>query len=142
MDNWKRSETLKNKAKGEKQIPDFTETFLETNDKFNSETGDNCSGYYELYGVLTHKGRSSSSGHYVSWGRSDPLKDDWYLYDDENVSKVEEKQVMDLSGGGDWHMSYVLLYGPRRIRKENAETLFEEEDEAVSSSKSAKMDES
>ena len=30
------------------------------------DCGSNNSGYYELQAVLTHKGRSSSSGHYVA----------------------------------------------------------------------------
>lgn len=34
-----------------------------------ADIGSNNSGYYELIGVLTHKGRSSSSGHYVAWIR-------------------------------------------------------------------------
>lgn len=34
-----------------------------------SDVGSNNSGYYELQAVLTHKGRSSSSGHYVAWVR-------------------------------------------------------------------------
>lgn len=29
--------------------------------------GSNNSGYYDLQAVLTHQGRSSSSGHYVGW---------------------------------------------------------------------------
>ena len=33
------------------------------------DIGSNNSGYYELQAVLTHKGRSSSSGHYVAWVR-------------------------------------------------------------------------
>ena len=33
------------------------------------DVGSNNSGYYELQAVLTHKGRSSSSGHYVAWVR-------------------------------------------------------------------------
>lgn len=33
------------------------------------DTGSNNSGYYELTAVLTHQGRSSSSGHYVGWVR-------------------------------------------------------------------------
>ena len=112
MDDWKREETLKTKAKGVKQIPEFENSFLETNSKFleqsssTFEAGDNCSGFYELYGVLTHKGRSSDSGHYVAWTRPDPMEDKWFLFDDENVSEVQESQVMDLSGGGDWHCSY------------------------------------
>lgn len=34
---------------------------------FKNDLGSNNSGYYELQAVLTHKGRSSSSGHYVAW---------------------------------------------------------------------------
>ena len=79
------------------------------------EYGSNQSGFYELYAVLTHKGRSSSSGHYVTWSRPDPLSDKWYLFDDDNVSEVSEDQILKLSGGGDWHTSYVLIYGPKRI---------------------------
>ena len=35
----------------------------------SSDPGCNNSGYYELLAVLTHQGRSSSSGHYVGWVR-------------------------------------------------------------------------
>lgn len=34
---------------------------------FEDDIGSNNSGYYDLKAVLTHKGRSSSSGHYVAW---------------------------------------------------------------------------
>lgn len=34
---------------------------------FEDDQGSNNSGMYQLNGVLTHKGRSSSSGHYVAW---------------------------------------------------------------------------
>ena len=34
------------------------------------DAGSNNSAYYELQAVLTHKGRSSSSGHYVAWVKS------------------------------------------------------------------------
>ena len=33
------------------------------------DVGSNNSGYYELTAVLTHQGRSSTSGHYVGWVR-------------------------------------------------------------------------
>ena len=33
------------------------------------DPGSNNSGYYDLLAVLTHKGRSSSSGHYLAWVR-------------------------------------------------------------------------
>lgn len=79
---------------------------------FPDDIGSSNSGFYELRAVLTHKGRSSSSGHYVAWVRG-KKKDDWLMFDDENVSAVTSDDILKLSGGGDWHCAYVLLYGPR-----------------------------
>lgn len=79
---------------------------------FADDAGSNNSGYYELQAVLTHKGRSSSSGHYVAWVKSSK-PDEWMMFDDENVSVVTSEDILKLSGGGDWHCAYVLLYGPR-----------------------------
>ncbi|KAG8133510.1 hypothetical protein E2320_011322 [Naja naja] len=70
---------------------------------FSEDIGSNNCGYYELQAVLTHQGRSSSSGHYVSWVKR------------KQVSIVTPEDILRLSGGGDWHIAYVLLYGPRRI---------------------------
>lgn len=63
--------------------------------------------------MLTHRGRSSSSGHYVGWVRQTPNSDIWLKCDDDVVSPVTTEDVLKLSGGGDWHCAYVLLYGPR-----------------------------
>lgn len=90
---------------------------------FPDDVGSNNSGYYELQAVLTHKGRSSSSGHYVAWVRR--KGDDWYMYDDDNVSPVTAEDVLRLSGGGDWHSAYVLLYGPRIYEAEEEEEKME-----------------
>ncbi len=65
-------------------------------------------GIYELYGVVTHKGRDSSSGHYVSWIRVDG--DNWLVFDDDEVSEKKTSDVLELKGGGDWHMSYLNFY--------------------------------
>lgn len=78
---------------------------------FPDDIGSNNSGYYSLQAVLTHRGRSSSSGHYVAWVRQ--KNDTWLKCDDENVSAVTSEEVLKLSGGGDWHCAYVLLYGPK-----------------------------
>ncbi|EZA52154.1 Ubiquitin carboxyl-terminal hydrolase [Ooceraea biroi] len=78
---------------------------------FKNDLGSNNSGYYELQAVLTHRGRSSSSGHYVSWIRQ--KGDTWMKCDDDVVTAVTSEEVLKLSGGGDWHCAYVLLYGPR-----------------------------
>ena len=43
------------------------------------------------------------------------------------MSLVTEEQILKLSGGGDWHVAYILLYGPRRLEKMKEE----EEDDAT-----------
>lgn len=80
---------------------------------FEDDIGSNNSGYYTLHAVLTHQGRSSSSGHYVGWVRQSPTEDKWFKFDDDSVSPVTSEEILRLSGGGDWHCAYVLLYGPR-----------------------------
>ena len=70
-------------------------------------------GHYQLVGVVTHKGRSADSGHYVGWTH---LKDDtWAKYDDDFVTQVPSQDILDLKGGGDWHMAYLLLYRKMQI---------------------------
>ncbi|CAF4388276.1 unnamed protein product, partial [Adineta steineri] len=83
---------------------------------FPDDAGSNNSGFYQLNAVLTHKGRSSSSGHYVAWVRRNQTE--WLMFDDENVTPVTEEDVLKLSGGGDWHTAYLLIYGPRTIEYE------------------------
>lgn len=80
---------------------------------FADDIGSNNSGLYELTGVLTHQGRSSSSGHYVAWVKHRGV---WVKCDDADVSIVSEESILNLSGGGDWHSAYILLYGPRRLK--------------------------
>ncbi|KAH9523744.1 Ubiquitin carboxyl-terminal hydrolase 14 [Bulinus truncatus] len=72
---------------------------------FPDDIGSNNSGYYELSAVLTHKGRSSSSGHYVAWVRR--KGDEWLMFDDDRVSSVMSEDILKLSGGGDWHCAYL-----------------------------------
>lgn len=69
-------------------------------------------GRYELCGVLTHKGRSADSGHYVAWVKQDDGS--WVLFDDDRVEVRKEEDVLALAGGGDWHMAYLLLYRAER----------------------------
>jgi ubiquitin carboxyl-terminal hydrolase 14 len=84
---------------------------------FPDDIGSNNNGFYQLNAVLTHKGRSSSSGHYVAWVRRNQTE--WLMFDDENVTPVSEEDVLKLSGGGDWHTAYLLIYGPRTIEYED-----------------------
>ncbi|XP_041984685.1 ubiquitin carboxyl-terminal hydrolase 14 [Aricia agestis] len=77
---------------------------------FEDDVGSNNSGLYRLQAVLTHRGRSSSSGHYVAWVARGS---GWLRCDDDAVTPVSADDVLKLSGGGDWHCAYLLLYGPR-----------------------------
>ena len=70
-------------------------------------------GKYELIGVLTHKGRSADSGHYVSWVKQEDGQ--WIQFDDDKMIPRKEEEVLMLSGGGDWHMAYMLLYKAIRV---------------------------
>ncbi|KAI8420307.1 hypothetical protein MSG28_008836 [Choristoneura fumiferana] len=63
---------------------------------FEDDVGSNNSGYYRLQAVLTHRGRSANSGHYVAWVRRG---DGWLRCDDDNVTPVLEEEVLKLSGG-------------------------------------------
>ena len=58
--------------------------------------------------MITHQGRSADSGHYMSWTHQ--TGDKWACFDDDKVSEKTIQQVLDLKGGGDWHMAYYLVY--------------------------------
>merc|ERR1712003_213130 len=104
---------------GEKIKPRRTE-FKEYEDWLvEDDVGSSNSGYYVLQAVLTYKGRSSNSGHYVGWVRQ--KGDTWLKCDDDEVSPVHEEDVLKLSGGGDWHTAYLLIYGPRKLPKERGD---------------------
>ncbi|CAG0913485.1 unnamed protein product [Notodromas monacha] len=94
-------------------------------DDVSSSTNNNnisAVGFYDLQAVLTHKGRTSQSGHYVAWIRRDNGghngNDSWFQMNDAVVTEVSSADILKLSGGGDWHCAYVLLYGPVRRRQQ------------------------
>lgn len=73
-------------------------------------------GEYEVVACITHKGRSSESGHYVSWVQK---KDDqWYKFDDDYVTEHKLEEILALRGGGDHHMAYYLIYKKIELDKE------------------------
>ena len=78
----------------------------------DGDPGSSNTGMYELAAVLTHKGRSSNVGHYVGWIRKGKA---WFACDDDRVYPVTSDDVEKLSGGGDWHTAYLLLYAPKQL---------------------------
>ena len=84
-------------------------------------------GHYELFAVVTHKGRDADGGHYMGWvkaetqgldktkiGDSDESNEDWFVFDDDEVSPCKTEDVLKLKGGGDWHMSYLNFYRAKK----------------------------
>jgi len=67
-------------------------------------------GVYELFACITHKGRASNSGHYMSWIKQDDGPDSWIVFDDEMPSRCKSADVAQLYGGGDYDMNYLCLY--------------------------------
>lgn len=77
---------------------------------FNNGVPTDFSGTYELFGVVTHKGRDADSGHYIGWVRQAEGSDLWWKFDDDVVSEVRTVDVLALKGGGDWHTAYLNFY--------------------------------
>lgn len=84
-------------------------------------------GQYELFAVVTHKGRDADGGHYMAWvkaannsGQVDKIADteeaneDWFVFDDDEVSPCKTEDVLKLKGGGDWHMAYLSFYRAKK----------------------------
>ena len=69
-------------------------------------------GVYELFAVVTHKGRSADGGHYMGWVKQDG--DKWLVFDDDLVSESDAEFVKNLKGGGDEHMSYLQFYRAKK----------------------------
>ena len=39
----------------------------------------------------------------------------WIQFDDDQLIPKKEDEILALSGGGDWHMAYLLLYRAQRV---------------------------
>ena len=106
-----------NRGKGiEFNVP-FTYTMkLELDNIFiNMENNPNFEGVdknkkveYELISVITHMGESSMAGHFIACAKS-PVDNDWYLYNDAQVSKCDDP--LNIFGeSATLSIPYVLFY--------------------------------
>ena len=68
-------------------------------------------GVYELFAVVTHKGRDADGGHYMAWVKAesnvgdvqkiadtDVANEDWFVFDDDEVSPCKTEDVLKLKG--------------------------------------------
>lgn len=58
--------------------------------------------------MVTHKGRDADGGHYVSWVHM--KEDEWVQNDDDVVKAATKEEILQLKGGGDWHIAYLCFY--------------------------------
>ena len=72
----------------------------------------NFQGEYELFVLVSHKGRSADSGHYIGWVRQEG--DNWICFDDDQVDECKTSDVLLLKGGGDRDMGYLLFYRAKK----------------------------
>merc|ERR1719174_2078919 len=102
-------------------------------------------GYYDLVGMISHKGRTADGGHYVGWtlarkaSKKDDVKDDqWICYDDEDTQQYDWKDItgvtMDLMGGrADTQMAYINIYKKCSVPVDAGQKLGEGEGYAAAS---------
>lgn len=71
-------------------------------------------GFYDLVGVVCHKGTSSDGGHYVAWARKDVHEEKWQKFDDDVVTPATTDDIKQLFGGApNWFIGYMLFYKRR-----------------------------
>jgi ubiquitin carboxyl-terminal hydrolase 14 len=71
---------------------------------------DGFQGFYELFGIVTHKGHDADGEHYMGWVKADDNGDNWSVFDDDECSLCKTDDVMKLKGRGDWHLPYLNFY--------------------------------
>ncbi|KAK2963190.1 putative Ubiquitin carboxyl-terminal hydrolase 14 [Blattamonas nauphoetae] len=95
------SEMLKDKEEDlEKSKP--TEWFVERAPKRPS------TGYYELFAIVAHQGRSADGGHYIAYIKK--RKNLWYEMNDANTYPRTDEDIKKLSGQADRPCAYLTFY--------------------------------
>lgn len=74
-------------------------------------------GCYELHSVVTHKGRSADSGHYMGYVRQGSSNQWWCFNDEKVLTDVTTADVLLLCGGGDRDIAYLTFYKFKASRK-------------------------
>ncbi|PIA24945.1 hypothetical protein AQUCO_14200016v1 [Aquilegia coerulea] len=69
-------------------------------------------GIYDLVAVLTHKGSSANSGHYIAYVKQESGQ--WIQFDDDTVKPQQPEHITELSGGDLEHdIAYIIMYKAR-----------------------------
>jgi ubiquitin carboxyl-terminal hydrolase 14 len=57
---------------------------------------------------------SNGSGKVEKIADTEVDNEDWFVFDDDEVSPCKTEDVLKLKGGGDWHMSYLNFYRAKK----------------------------
>eukprot|EP01084_Bolivina_argentea_P093442 168054_1 len=105
----------KNKNENENENQNENRNENQNENKMDIDNDNNeilFTGFYELCGIITHKGRSANSGHYIGYSK-DSARNKWLKYDDEDVTEINIDDIKQLYGGGDHQMAFLCIF--RRI---------------------------
>ncbi|VVB00529.1 unnamed protein product [Arabis nemorensis] len=81
-----------------------------THDSKGSDVG-RKTGLYDLVSVLSHKGKTANTGHYMAWVNKKQVG--WVFYDDHRSSLKNKEDFMKLLSGGDDSHAYIAMYKAR-----------------------------
>jgi len=88
------------------------------NRELRDDEGCSASGLYDLIAIIAHEGPVADGGHYTTLVKKSMFanslaaeKDqDWYKFDDEDVSVFPKENLSTFEGGGEGPSAYILLY--------------------------------
>jgi Ubiquitin carboxyl-terminal hydrolase len=106
--------TTENLGAGDATDADGDEAMAPADGGDDSDHAGAHTGRYELIAVLTHKGRTLDSGHYIGWVKQS-APDSWVQFDDDKLIMRKDEDITALSGGGDWHTAYLLLFHAQKV---------------------------
>jgi len=114
-------------VKGERKkntIPEYLSPISNEEIKLSKPTG-----YYRIVGLVTHKGLSANSGHYIGYAREPAVPASgarpkqparWLKFDDDYTSIVDDAHIQQLFGGtGDMQMGYICIYKECEVWEED-----------------------
>ncbi|KAL5479043.1 UBP6 [Sanghuangporus weigelae] len=122
-------------AENEYRIRELAELEALVPEDVKFDVGSSWTGLYELIGIVTHKGATADSGHYIGFvkkralipasigmedgkqekGKLDEGDEDWFKFDDEKVSIFPADKLPSLEGGGEDASAYLLLYRSKTL---------------------------